>query len=303
MELLREKAEHGAKIKTPRVCQSEEQSDGATQRQRERPPTGFTLPDHSLESQQITNLPALVCPTTTHSVPFRQSAKQKQKPTCQEKETPMNTIQWEARMDLRVRGRKEAAPSLPIINTHISSNRVWFLALMSFSAHLTSWESLGGRGMHHLGNAKRAHSGREKKNRSSNLRVLRGWKKANPTEWRELNRACRVVWEPGLRPEQKRPWLFGILHRGSELTRPSRTSHVASQQGSVLVGGEVRGKEGRENEVCLAISAYKTSIETSLALQLYYRQEPMLLGRHVCPLAQLDHSGILHCFKPSWFGQ
>lgn len=103
-------------------------------------------------------------------------------------------------------------------------------------------------------------------------------KKANPTEWRELNSACRVAWERGLRAEQKRPWLFGILHCGSELARPSCTSHVASQQGSVLVGGEVGGKEGRENEVCLAVSAYKTSMETSLALQLYYRQEPMLLG-------------------------
>lgn len=56
MGLLREKAERGAKIKTLRVCQSEEQRDRATQREREREqlPVGFTLPDHSLESQQIT---------------------------------------------------------------------------------------------------------------------------------------------------------------------------------------------------------------------------------------------------------
>lgn len=66
-------------------------------------------------------------------------------------------------MDLTVWGRKEAASSLAVINTPISSHRVWFLALMSFSANLTSWESLGGRGMHHSGNAKRAHSGRKKK--------------------------------------------------------------------------------------------------------------------------------------------
>lgn len=78
-------------------------------------------------------------------------------------------------MDLRVRGRNEAASSLAVINTPISSHPVWFLALMSFSANLTSWESLGGRGMHHSGNAKRVHSGRgKKKNRSSNPRVLRG---------------------------------------------------------------------------------------------------------------------------------
>lgn len=99
-------------------------------------------------------------------------------------------------MDLTVWGRKEAASSLAVINTPISSHRVWFLALMSFSANLTSWESLGGRGMHHSGNAKRAHSGRKKKRTVLPTRVCsEAEKKANPTEWREFNRACRVVWE------------------------------------------------------------------------------------------------------------
>lgn len=51
-------------------------------------------------------------------------------------------IQCEDMIDLRVRGREEAVSFLAIINTRISGNRVWFLALMSFSANFMSRGSL-----------------------------------------------------------------------------------------------------------------------------------------------------------------